>query len=400
MCSNRFLMSTLRSGLDELRSVELRFLSDGELDERLMEISRACGVLEAEKARTVAEVERGGSFSASGHLSVTSWVEHRTQTSWSEAARAVRTARALEHMPGVREALYEGDVSTSAVEQLVVAREAAPEEFSNAEEALVEAAKTLPVRDLRRAVAHWRDVVDAGAAAKADRERYDRRGLHVSPLMDGMVRVDGNLDPETGQSLITALRSVTDAGARRGPKDDRSPAQRRCDALGEITRAWLDRSDRPEVAGERPHLTVTLDLETLQGRTGRRCELDEAGRISASSARRIACDASVSRVITRGASEPLEVGRTTRVVPASLRRAVVVRDHECRFPGCDRPAPWCDAHHVIHWADGGPTDLSNLVLLCRRHHRAVHEGFGLKMTDAGPVFTRADGSALEDRAPP
>ena len=133
----------------------------------------------------------------------------------------------------------------------------------------MDAARTLASRDLRRAVAHWREVVDADAAARADRERWGRRGLHVSPMLDGMVRVDGLLDPETGESLITALRSISDARARSGSHDDRSPAQRRCDALGEIRRGWLERSDRPVVGGERPHLTVRIDLEALEGRTGR-----------------------------------------------------------------------------------------------------------------------------------
>jgi hypothetical protein len=393
-------MSTLRSGLDELREAELRFLSDGELEERIDEIARASGVLEAERCRTVAEIERRGIPASSGHLSITSWVEHRTHTSWSEAARQVRTARALEAMPVVREALYEGDVSPSAVGQLVAAREANPGEFAMAEETLVDAARTLPPRDLRRAVAHWSDTVDADAASRADRERFDRRGLHVSPTFEGMVRVDGSLDPETGQTLISALRSVTDAWARNGSEDARSPAQRRCDALGEIARQWLDHRDRPEVAGERPHLTVTLDLDALEGRTGRRCDLDEGGSISPSAARRVACDASVARVITRGRSEPLDVGRRTRVVPTGLRRAVVARDRECRFPGCDRPSPWCDAHHIVHWADGGETRLANLVLLCRRHHGMVHDGFRVEMGDGGPRFFRPDGSSLKDRAPP
>jgi 5-methylcytosine-specific restriction protein A len=144
-----------------------------------------------------------------------------------------------------------------------------------------------------------------------------------------------------------------------------------------------------------------MDLNALENRAGRSAELDEAGSISAEAARRIACDASVSRVITRGGSEPLEVGRRTPVVPAGLRRAVVARDRRCRFPGCDRPSPWCDAHHVVHWADGGETGLHNLVLLCRRHHRMVHQGFGLAMNGGRPVFTRRDGAELtEDRAPP
>jgi len=96
----------------------------------------------------------------------------------------------------------------------------------------------------------------------------------------------------------------------------------------------------------------------------------------------------------------VDVGRRTPVVPASMRRAVVVRDRHCRFPGCDRPQSWCDAHHVVHWAKGGSTSLANLVLLCRRHHRLVHGRFRLRMMEGRPVFTRPDGSILEDRAPP
>ncbi len=224
----------------------------------------------------------------------------------------------------------------------------------------------------------------------------------MSPTLEGMVRVDGDLDPETGQTLLTALRAVQDADARDGggTPELRTPAQRRADALGEICRRFLDSPDRPLVAGERPHVTVTVGLEVLEGRSGHRCELDEAGPISPETARRWACDASVARVITRGRSQPLEVGRRTPVVPAPLRRAVVIRDGGCRFPGCDRPPGWADAHHVRHWADGGETALPNLVLLCRPHHRLVHHGFRVDVVDGRPRFFRPDGSALEDRGPP
>jgi hypothetical protein len=216
-----------------------------------------------------------------------------------------------------------------------------------------------------------------------------------------MVRVDGHLDPETGETLLTALGSVLDAEARsRKDEDSRSPAQRRADALGEICRQWLDRGDRPQVAGERPHVTVTVPLNALRGEAPG-AELDHAGVVTARVAQQLACDASVQRVVLSPRSEPLDVGRRTSVVPPALRRAVVVRDRHCRFPGCDRPATWCDAHHVVHWARGGPTSLGNLLLLCRRHHRLVHErGFRLTMIDGRPAFSRPDGSGLEDRGPP
>jgi hypothetical protein len=186
----------------------------------------------------------------------------------------------------------------------------------------------------------------------------------------------------------------------RDAGDRRTTPQRRADALGEICHQWMDGANRPSIAGERPHLTVTLDLETLERRAGRRCELDDAGRLSAEDARRIACDASVNRIITAAESGPVEVGRRSPVVPAALRRALVVRDAGCRFPGCDRPPGWCDAHHVVHWADGGATALDNLVLLCRPHHRMVHQRFGLRLERGQPVFTRADGAVLPDRSPP
>jgi hypothetical protein len=121
-------------------------------------------------------------------------------------------------------------------------------------------------------------------------------------------------------------------------------------------------------------MVVTVSLDVLQGNAVEPCELGDGTVISAETARRIACDAGVSRVLTQGESEILDVGRSTRVVPAAMRRALALRDKGCTHPECTRPHHWCDAHHVVHWADGGETALKNLVLLCRRHHRLVHEG--------------------------
>jgi Domain of unknown function (DUF222)/HNH endonuclease len=144
-----------------------------------------------------------------------------------------------------------------------------------------------------------------------------------------------------------------------------------------------------------------VDVEALEGRGGRRSELEHVGPIHPETVRRLACDASVSRVVVRGSSEPLDIGRKTAVVPAPMRTALVVRDRHCRFPACDRPPPWCDAHHVEHWANGGATAMSNLVLMCRRHHRLVHEGqFRVRVVDGQPIFTRPDGSVVDDRASP
>jgi hypothetical protein len=199
--------------------------------------------------------------------------------------------------------------------------------------------------------------------------------------------------------VITALRAVVDAGVTAGGSDPATPTQRRADGLTELCRQWLDRGDRPVVGGERPHVSVVVDLQALRGGSGR-AELEDAGAIPSEVARMISCDASVRRIVLGAASEPLDVGRATPVVRASIRRAVVIRDRGCTFPGCDRPPSWTDAHHVRHWADGGETRVSNLVLLCRPHHRLVHHDFGVRMLEGRPVFTRPDGTRLEERGPP
>jgi hypothetical protein len=253
---------------------------------------------------------------------------------------------------------------------------------------------------LRDAVAQWRETADAERATEDEERRFERRRLHLSAALDGMVRVDGELDPSTGQTVITALRAVEDADVRSragsGTDDARAPAQRRADALGEICRQWLDLAERPLVSGERPHVVVTMDIASLERRAGRLLDLEDVGRIDGETARQLACDANVSRVITDAASQPLDVGRKAKVVPPALRRAVAVRDGGCAFPGCDRPSSWCDAHHVDHWADGGTTSIDNLVLLCRRHHRLVHHRrFTVQMTNERPRFFRADGTVLD-----
>ena len=360
-------------------------------------------LIELERLRWLSELDRRRPWLRDGHLSTTSWLVQTFRVAHAAAAGDVRTARALEAMPATKDAVAAGDVSMSGARALVAAREADQEAFSEAEPLLVDAATRHSVRDLNRVVAHWRNAVDSRRRLEVEEDPLrERRRLHASPTVFGMVRIDGDLDPETGETVLTALRAVMDAEGRSSdPEDRRTPAQRRADALGEICARYLSRTDRPEVAGERPHVTVTVDLESLSGRSGK-AEFDLAGPVRGETARLLACDASVSRVITGPRSEPLDVGRRTAVVSAALRRAVIVRDRHCRFPGCDRPHAWCDAHHVVHWADGGPTALANLILLCRRHHRLVHErgGFRLEMSNGQPLFHRPDGTLLEERAPP
>lgn len=410
-------MSELRSVIEAFRSEEVSELPDARVEEDFGELQAAVEALEAERLRRLAEIDRRRSFERDGYLSAAAWLAGRFRVAWSDARRGVALARGLDRMPRVRRAFHDGAISLSAVRVLGEAQRAEPEGFLVSERFLTDAASRHSIGDLRRVVVHWRYVVERerAPAEGLDAALRARRRLHTSVTLDGMVRLDGDLDPDTGETVLTALRAVLDAEARtEHTADDRAPAQRRADALGEVCRGWLDRADRPEVAGERPHLTVTVPVEALAGpgtsAPPQRADdrgvapfLDHVGPIDAATVRRLACDASVTRVVLGPRSEPLDVGRRTAVVPPAIRRAVVVRDRRCRFPGCDRPPPWCDAHHVTHWVEGGQTSVHNLVLLCRRHHRLTHERFSLEMTDGRPVFRRADGSVLDeglDRAPP
>ena len=426
------VVSELLSAIDALRAETLPELPDARIEADFAELQRASELLEAERLRRLAEIDRRGLSARDGHLSTASWLAATHRMTWGAARSSVRVARALEQMPRTRAALRDGDVSLGAVRLLAEARAIHPEAFGAAETALVQAARIHPVGELRRVVACWTEQVQRERAEDGADPRSVRRRLHASVTLGGMVRVDGDLDPATGESLLTALGAVLDAEVRTRDAgeapEERTPAQRRADALGEICRGFLDRGDRPLVAGERPHLTVTVPVEVLAGgplavpglgtRTGTgpgagtglgsgadlpgSAELDHAGPVPPELVRRLACDASVMRVVLGARSEPLDVGRRTPVVPPAIRRAVIARDRHCRFPGCDRPPAWCECHHLDHWAHGGPTALHNLLLLCRRHHGLVHRpgGFGLALEGGAPVFRRADGSVLADRGPP
>jgi hypothetical protein len=395
-------MSELRSVVDALRSETLPELPDARIEEDFAELQRAVELLEVERLRRLSEIDRRRIFERDGPLSAAAWLATTFKVAWGSARQSVRVARALEVMPKTRRAHEDGDISMSGVRLLVMAREADPSAFEREEAQLVEAARIHSVEDLQRVAAYWRQAVEREHSLEGDDKLRERRRLHASVSFLGMVRVDGDLDPEAGETLLTALRAVLDAESRSRSQDDlRSPAQRRADALGEISRQWLDMADRPTVAGERPHVTVTVGAEALQNTAAHTSELDHVGPVDPEATRRLACDASVMRVVMAGRSEPLDVGRRTSVVPPAIRRAVIVRDRTCRFPGCDRPHAWCDAHQVVHWADGGTTALPNLVLMCRRHHRMVHQGgFRMELLEGRPSFKRPDGSMLEDRAPP
>jgi hypothetical protein len=377
-------------------------LSLNRLEESYAELHRIRAAVEAKRMRYLAALERAGVHRRDGYVSAAAWVADRFGEAAGAAKREVKVAVALEEAPAVRQALASGELPGSSLRILLDARQEHPEAFVRDERTLVEEAVGRPADELRRLVAEWSLEVDAlGPADRLQRLR-ERRRLSVCPTALGMVRIAGELDPGTGEPVVTALRAIVDAGlrVRGGPVDERTPEQRYADALGLLSERFLRDGDRPMVGGERPNVTVTVGLEALRSAEGS-CEMDHAGSVPVSLAQALACDASITRVVLSPRSEPLDVGRRTPVVPSAIRRALIARDHGCRFPSCNRPHPWTDAHHVVHWADGGVTAIENLVLLCREHHRAIHDdGFSVRIGPEGPTFTRPDGSRLQNRRGP
>jgi hypothetical protein len=169
----------------------------------------------------------------------------------------------------------------------------------------------------------------------------------------------------------------------------RSPGKRMADGLVTLAQWAAKAKQLPESGGLRPQVMVLVDYEALRSQT--EAATVTAGTlaepISPQSVRRIACDAQILPALLGGASEVLDLGREQRSADDKQRRALVIRDRGCAFPGCDRPAAWTDAHHVVHWADGGATDLDNLVLVCGPHHDTIHHhGWTVTMIDRRPVF--------------
>ena len=305
-------MSELLSAIDALAAEDLSPLPDARAEDDFALVRRARERLEVEFLRRLADIERRGIHARDGHVSTVSWLADTGKVGWGTARKELTTARALEEMPLTRRAVEAGDLSLSAAELLVRTREADPEAFREAEGMLVEAAEVHSMGDLQRVAGYWRQAAERAQGEDPDDQLRARRRLHASVTFLGMVRVDGDLDPETGETLLTALRAVMDAEARSGEGDDRTPPQRRADALGEICRQWLELADRPRVAGERPHVTVTVPLDALPAGEGGGGEFDHVGVTGAGVARRLACDASLTRVVMAGQSQPLDVGRRTR----------------------------------------------------------------------------------------
>jgi hypothetical protein len=253
---------------------------------------------------------------------------------------------------------------------MFAAAERMPDKYPEAEPVLLEIVGD-SVAETKQVLDYWRQQADRPGVVLELEDQLRRRRFDVRRVSNGMVTGEFALPSMEGETLLTAIDALMPPPA---DDDSRTTSQRRADALGDLARSFLDGSTSPIVGGEHPHINVHVDLEALQGQAGGLHETTDGTVIDPELIRMLACDGAVARIVFGPGSEVLDVGRKTRVVPAGMRRALVARDRCCARRGCTRPARWCDAHHIIFWADGGMTIIENLCMLCRYHHTQIHLG--------------------------
>jgi uncharacterized protein DUF222/HNH endonuclease len=330
-----------------------------------------------------------------GFRSCAAWLSWRVGLSPCSAREHVRVARALGSLPLLAQALAPGELSYAKVRALT--RVATPE----TEERLLAVGRAGTADHVERIVRGWRRV-DRQAEAREAARRHVSRALHVYPDSDGTVTVRGRLTPEVGALLVQALAAARETlyQKARGQEPESDPPtmpQQQADALALLAETALHHGIDPGAPAERYQVVVHVDAEVLADADAHGQSVLEGGaRVPAGTSQRLACDA--SRVLMRHGCDGrvVEVGARTRTIPPALRRALHYRDRGCRFPGCG--VRFGQGHHIRHWAHGGPTTLSNLAMLCSRHHRAVHEeGYQLdRQADGELRFRRPDGRVVPE----
>src|SRR5436309_2897743 len=377
------------------------------LDRLSDEIAELSAHLEAATARLLDLIR---AFDAregwnTGFRSCAAWLSWRVGLDLGAARERVRVARALGTLPLLAQALARGELSYAKVRALT--RVATPE----TEERLLAVGRAGTAAHVERIVRGWRRV-DRQAEARETARQHASRALHVYEDEDGTVVLRGRLAPEVGALLLRALAAAREtlyqqnrAKETADPPADASAdaptrAQQQADALALLAESALRHELDPGAPGERYQVVVHVDAAVLADpdQPGQSV-LEEGARVSAETSRRLACDAN-KVVMTHGLDgHVVEVGARTRTIPPALRRALHHRDRGCRFPGCTVRVG--QGHHIRHWAQGGPTTLSNLALLCRRHHRAVHEeGYQLVREPDGELRFRLPDGRLIPEVPP
>src|SRR4051812_12365625 len=354
----------------------------------------------ADLARTVRVADSKQAFAADGQATAASWLRGHCRLSTAAAWQVVRNGRALEQLPAAAAAHVAGDLTTDQVSE--IAKIVAPRPVSLAAAQGVDLAETAhiltrlataaPHEDLKKAVHAFLEVLDADGL---EPDPTEQRTLTFTRHADGSITGRFHLDPMGAEKVQSALESIRQANRPAG--DERTLGQQQADAWVQLADLHLGCGTLPMVRTVKPHVAVQVPLEDLiDPATGKgTATMGFGATLSAARARWISCDADLTRIVLGPNSEPLDLGRSKRLVTPGLRRAVIARDTTCVFAGCDAPHWWAEVHHLIHWTQGGETSLANSGLLCERHHTQVHHGFTVARDGAGRWHTyRPDGTEI------
>ena len=363
----------IAEGREKLAAEDRGSWSNAALSDRMVAVGAEWERLGAEYLRLAAQWDGRGAWGEDGFVSAKAWLTAHGSMTRAAAGRFLRSARHCARFSGTAAALHAGTISLEKGDLLAEAARHREEFYERDEEMLLEIAARLDARDLAVALRTWRLLADDELADDDAEDAFHR--VHFD-IANGVLGADlaGFLDPEGASTLANALDLIEPPDPTGGPDLARSLSQRRGEGLVKLAQHYLDARNGPggrAVPSVAVVFTPELDRWLLEDH---RCELDGFGPVPRSTVARLACDARAAWITLDGNREVLNLGRESRTVTAAQRRAVTVRDRHCQHPGCRAPARWCDVHHLIEWEHGGTTDLDNLVLLCRRHHVAVHEG--------------------------
>lgn len=342
----------------------------------------------------IAAFDRRDLWRLDGALSAGHWLSDHADLARRDARAIAKAAITINHATGVAAALATGQLNVARAKALAGARnDRTAELFDAQEDELITLAQGLSVDETITVVDQWKARADTDGTAPDD----DDQSAQLSPTYGGRWRLDANLNAEGGAIVDSVLNQIMDDRHAADVAQGLTPpiySRWRADALVEMAlRASAAGDDQPPA---RPLIVIRVDAANLADPDGT-ATTDTGHPIAVAVVHRLMCDADLTRVVTNGPSQILDVGRDQRTATTAQRRALLIRDRHCLFPGCDRPPGWCQAHHIIWWENNGPTDLANLCLLCSRHHHDIHAGrFHLQRNADGHLqFTRPNGTMVE-----
>ena len=348
--------------------------SSEQLRRRIRSTVRVQNQAAAARAEAAAELER-----RHGTELVETVLREDGLLSRRRARSEVIVAGGLEELPRTREGFHKGDISPENVRILVGANQRGT---IDEEQLLDEARSQSPDKFAAPVRKHEQRRAEDDGVSKLVFQRSRRFAKITTDLHDGMTVLYGRFDPVTGAQIETAVSAMmNDLWHREDPRSRVSAGQRMADAIAELVTR-----QRKDGGVQDVRLLVIADYDTVAGRLGNP-RLGDGTPVPAGTLRRLACDAQVLPAIFSGSSTPLDLGRARRTASGPQRAALVARDKHC--VGCGAKASWCQAHHIRHWQDGGPTNIDNMTLLCTRCHHMVHDqDWTVEQTPTGTYYLR------------